>query len=90
MGNKQTNTLVDTGASVIIVSTLFFEKLEAKEKPQLTSVFVKLTSASGDDIPIKEKCPIEISFNNFQVTHEVLVADITNLCILGLYFMTQN
>lgn len=89
IGSKRIPMLVDTGASVTIVSTQFYKNLKL-EKPQLTQVSIKLTSASGDIIPVSGECPIQISLENFQVTHKVLVADIQTPCILGLDFMTQN
>lgn len=81
--------LVDTGASVTIVSTQFSENLKM-EKPQITPVSIKFTSASSDAVPVSGECPIQISLENFQVTHKVLAADIQTPCILGLDFMTLN
>lgn len=61
IGSKRIPMLVDTGASVTIVSTQFYENLKL-EKPQLTQVSIKLTSASGDAIPVSEECPIQIPY----------------------------
>lgn len=78
--------LVDTGASVIIISCQFYQTLKGNEKPQINLVPIKLVSASGNPISVQGECFIELLIENFKTTQTVIVADINTPCILGLDF----
>ena len=86
--NTKVSMLMDTGANLTIISNEFYEKLGTK--PQIKPASIKLTSASGDTIPVKGQCTIEMCLEDLKFPQEVIVAKIKNPCILGLDFMNQN
>lgn len=66
--NIEANMLVDTGASVTIVSTKFFESLmETDQLPQIAPISVKLVSASGDEISVRGQCNMKLSFKDIEI-----------------------
>ncbi|XP_062616134.1 uncharacterized protein LOC134277851 [Saccostrea cucullata] len=88
--NHPISMLVDTGASVTILSSKVFENLDLKKGINLTPSLVKLTSANGERILVRGECPMKITVGDKTVTHNFLVANILNKCILGIDFMQQN
>lgn len=89
--NIEANMLVDTGASVTIVSTKFFESLmETDQLPQIAPISVKLVSASGDEISVRGQCNMKLSFKDIEIPQAVIVAEIKTSCILGLDFLSKN
>ena len=86
--NTKVSMLMDTGANLTIISNEFFEKLGTK--PQIKPASIKLTSASGDNIPVKGQCTVEMCLEDLKIPQKIIVAKIKNPCILGLNFMNQN
>ena len=79
----QTAILVDTGASVSILSSNFVEKSNMTDKLEMKPCSVFLTTANGERVSVQGECHIEISFGDIKVKQNVLVANIQNECIMG-------
>ncbi|CAG2215715.1 unnamed protein product [Mytilus edulis] len=88
--NQPTKFLIDTGATVTLVSHALFYRIQKKERPELEPITQVIISANGTELSIASKgmfC-IEIGQDKFIV--EALVADISIDGILGLDFMKKN
>ncbi|CAG2215708.1 unnamed protein product [Mytilus edulis] len=88
--NQPTKFLIDTGATVTLVSHALFYRIQKKERPELEPITQVIISANGTELSIAGKgmfC-IEIGQDKFIV--EALVADISIDGILGLDFMKEN
>lgn len=79
----QTAILVDTGASVSILSSNFVEKSNMTDKLEMKPCSVFLTTANGERVSVQGECHVEISFGDIKVKQNVLVANIQNECIMG-------
>ncbi|KAL3862817.1 hypothetical protein ACJMK2_008763 [Sinanodonta woodiana] len=88
--NYKVPLLVDTGASVTIISHKFKEKLSSMEKLHIKPVKLNLVTATGDRRPFLGKCWVDLSLGNQMLRHEVLIANIEQNGILGLDFMTRH
>ena len=82
--------LVDTGASISIISSDILEAYNLKDKMGLLQSPINLTSANGERIPVRGECPLKLSVGDTNITHNVVVADILNKFILGMDFMSQH
>ncbi|CAC5410714.1 unnamed protein product [Mytilus coruscus] len=87
--NQPTKFLIDTGATVTLVSHALFYRIQKKERPDLEPITQVIISANGTELSLAGKgmfC-IEIGQDKFIV--EALVADISIDGILGLDFMKR-
>ncbi|CAG2215679.1 unnamed protein product [Mytilus edulis] len=88
--NQPTKFLIDTGATVTLVSHALFYRIQKNERPELEPITQVIISANGTELSIAGKgmfC-IEIGQDKFIV--EALAADISIDGILGLDFMKKN
>ena len=82
--------LVDTGASVTIISKTVFDKLYPSPPNFVEPVQFSLVTATGETAPFYGKKMVEIRIGNNLFSHEILVADIQNDGILGVDLMSPN
>ncbi|GBM10757.1 hypothetical protein AVEN_139-1 [Araneus ventricosus] len=79
--------LVDTGANVTLVRTHLAQKL--KENFIYTAPNISLKTATGEKAEIHGKLNAAIECGSRKFQHRIYVADITDLCILGLDFLQK-
>ncbi|GBM10181.1 Retrovirus-related Pol polyprotein from transposon 412 [Araneus ventricosus] len=79
--------LVDTGANVTLVRTDLAQKL--KENFIYTAPNISLRTATGEKAEIHGKLDAAIECGSRKFQHRIYVADITDLCILGLDFLQK-
>ncbi|KFM76841.1 hypothetical protein X975_19818, partial [Stegodyphus mimosarum] len=81
------NMIIDTGANVTIIrkdlAPLF------KDKLIWTPSCVTLQTASGEEMDVEGKLNVNITLGSAAYHHTAFVADTTDLCILGLYFLRK-
>lgn len=82
--------LVDTGASVTILSEKSFQSISPSKRPQITPVNTKLVTATGTTSSFIGQTCVEIQIDQHKFFHNVLIADINNDAILGIDFLTAN
>jgi predicted aspartyl protease len=82
------NMLVDTGATVTLVSVKLFESMTS---PVMTEMKREIVAASGSKINVLGKTIIDIDINGYVCSNVAIVADINVNGILGLDFQrSQN
>ncbi|GBM47532.1 hypothetical protein AVEN_90248-1 [Araneus ventricosus] len=79
--------LVDTGANATLVRTDLTQKL--KENFIYTAPNISLKNATGEKVAIHGKLDAAIECGSRKLQHKIFVADITDPCILGLYFLQK-
>ncbi|GBM44346.1 AP-3 complex subunit delta-1 [Araneus ventricosus] len=79
--------LVDTGANVSLVRTDLAQKL--KENFIYTAPNISFKTATGEKAEIHGKLDAAIECGSRKFQHRIYVADITDLCILGLDFLQK-
>eukprot|EP00105_Crassostrea_gigas_P001492 XP_011413701.1 PREDICTED: uncharacterized protein LOC105318343 [Crassostrea gigas] len=84
------NLLVDTGATLTILSYKVYENLTKPEEDKLTPVTQSIILADGALLQTKGKCDFLISIGNSEFEVTTVVADISADGILGLDFLKQN
>ncbi|XP_061184899.1 uncharacterized protein LOC133192908 [Saccostrea echinata] len=82
--------LVDTGASVTILSEKSFQSMNPSKHTKITPVNTKLVTATGTTSSFIGQTRVEIQIDQHKFFHDVLVADINNDVILGIDFLTAN
>ena len=82
--------LVDTGASVTLISTGVYHQIAIDKRPPLVAVDVQMETADGKTIPCLGKGMFDLQVEGIAVKHEVWVAEITPKGILGLDFLSHN
>ncbi|CAC5409372.1 unnamed protein product [Mytilus coruscus] len=82
--------MLDTGASITILSKKFFETLDISLRKGTIHVKQKLVSATGDTADFLGKMKIKIHLGKNMYVHEVLIADIPSKGILGIDFLEQK
>ena len=90
-GLVECRIVVDTGSTVTIVRPDIVKRC----KGMLFSDTVRptkslLRTATGDSALMNGRCKLKINLGRTETLHDVLVADITDECILGLDFMLEN
>ncbi|GFW81995.1 retrovirus-related Pol polyprotein from transposon 297 [Trichonephila clavipes] len=82
------NMIIDTGANVSIIRTIWLKKL--KEKLIWTPPRVVLQTVTGEKIDIHGKLKVKIKFGDAIYQHAVYVADIADPFIFGLDFLKEH
>lgn len=77
---------LDTGASRTIVKPKLVETAMRRKK----SIDCRLLSASGQQIPVLGEVSVTMQVGEVTYTHNVIVAEIMDDCILGLDFMKKH
>ncbi|CAC5412259.1 unnamed protein product [Mytilus coruscus] len=80
-----TDLLIDTGATVTVISTKMFQKM--LNMPNLIPTERDIITANGDSLHMSGKTELEIETDKFKNTNTAIVADINVDCILGLDFL---
>ncbi|CAG2249214.1 unnamed protein product [Mytilus edulis] len=80
-----TDLLIDTGATVTVISTKMFKKMS--NMPSLIPTERDILTASGHSLHVSGKTELEIETDTFKCINAAIVADINVDCILGLDFL---
>ncbi|GFT70229.1 transposon Ty3-I Gag-Pol polyprotein [Nephila pilipes] len=80
--------LVDTGANVTLLRTDIAQKLNQQFIYTAPNIFLKTATGEKANIHGMLDASIECGSRRFQ--HKVYVADITDPCILGLFFLFSS
>jgi predicted aspartyl protease len=83
-----TNLLIDTGATVTLISTGFFKDMN--NMPTLSPSQRDILTANGESLKVAGKTNIEIQSDTFKCLIEAVVADIKVDGILGLDFLKSQ
>ncbi|CAG2239410.1 unnamed protein product [Mytilus edulis] len=83
-----TDLLIDTGATVTVISTKMFKKMS--NMPYLTPTERDILTASGHSLHVSGKTELEIETDTFKCISAAIVADINVDCILGLDFLRTH
>jgi len=82
--------LIDTGATVTILSRDVYRRIKPEKRPDLIPVRGKVSLADGRPMSVDGKGLFEISLHGVRRRHKMLVADISAGGILGLDFLKFN
>ncbi|CAG2240186.1 unnamed protein product [Mytilus edulis] len=82
--------LVDTGASITILSKKFIDEINPSLLTKMNPVNINLITATGDSAPFIGQIDVEICLGNYIYHHNVLVADISNEGIIGMDFLVTH
>ena len=89
VNSQEVRMLVDTGASISLISTKFHEKLHSPLIP--LEIPVPTITATQEPILIKGYAKLQVSINGFVAQHKFLIAEkIGEDLILGMDFLQQN
>ena len=86
INGKLCKMLIDTGASVSIVST---SMINEHNKVLSKSPFTQLRTATGQVTPVHGCSTLDITIGRYSGQHVMLVADVMDCCIIGLDFLQQ-
>ena len=84
------NWFVDTGCSITILSKKIFDLIPNSQRPTLTSFDTPLKSANDRLIESFGQAEFSIHLGDQQVTHRVVVADVTSDGLIGLDLMIAH
>lgn len=90
INEKNAKFLVDTGATITLVSHRLFYNLDLDKRPELNVVHHAITSANGTDMTVAGKGKFEFKIGTDNYTAEAVIADLTIDGIIGLDFMKKN
>jgi hypothetical protein len=79
--------LVDTGASVTILSQKFLNAIDPSLKPEIIPVNIKMKTATGEISSFLGQIAVELKFGKNLIKHKVLIANIPIEGILGMDFL---
>jgi predicted aspartyl protease len=85
--SKPISMLIDTGASVTILSQQFLNTIDPSLKPEIISVNIKMKSATGEISSFLGQIAVELKLGKTLITHKVLIANIPIEGILGMDFL---
>ncbi|VDI67236.1 Hypothetical predicted protein [Mytilus galloprovincialis] len=83
-----TDLLIDTGATVTVISTKMFQKMSTI--PHLIPTKRDMITANGDSLHVSGNTELEIETDKFECINTDIVADINVDCILGLDFLRKQ
>ena len=83
-------SLVDTGATLTIISTRLWETIQQCSSPLLENFSTQVFTASGEPVEIKGKTTVFIDIGGMHYTCKVVVADIDLDLIMGLDFFRNH
>ena len=89
VNGKPLNSLVDTGATLTIISSRVWETV-GNSSSTLNSFEQVISTALGNPIEVKGKTNVHIKVSKSSCYMEVIIADIDNEAILGLDFLERN
>ncbi|CAC5382862.1 unnamed protein product [Mytilus coruscus] len=89
IGNIKSSFLVDTGATVTLISNKVFNSLRKEEMPKLNQVVQTIMSANGTELNVAGK-EFHIWIEQKEYLSEAVVADLAIEGIIGLDFLREN
>jgi hypothetical protein len=87
---KPISMLVDTGASVTILSQTFLNPIDPSLKPEMLPVNIKMKTATGEISSFLGQIAFELKLGKNLIKHKVLIANISIEGILGMDFLEIN
>ena len=87
---EKTKVLVDTGATVTLVSTRLYNKLSETVRPNLHTVKQTIMSANGTPLSVRGKSEFNFTIDKKTYHNDAVVTDIKVDGILGLDFLKAN
>ena len=90
LANSEVPFLLDTGASITLLSEGTYNSLKFDKQPILEPIRFPVTQADGNPLHILGKTYIVLTFGNESRRHEVFVANIQSPAILGLDFIQSH
>lgn len=87
---KHISMLVNTGASVTILSQKFLKTINPSSMPKITPVKLNMMTATGEISPFIGEFEAYLKLGKNLIKHKVLVADMPTEGILGMDFLTKN
>ena len=88
--DTRTKFIIDTGASVSIISQRIYDRIECNEKPRLMKCPEKLMLADGSDLPVLGMIDVPLRLTSITVKHRFLVCCIESEGLLGFDFFKRN
>ena len=82
--------LIDTGASVTIISPTIYNKLPQGKRPKLKPIDTTMTAADGKNINCMGTGWFHLTIDQTTYQHQIWVADINLNAILGLDFLNKH
>jgi dUTPase len=82
--------LVDTGASVTIISTNIYQQITCDLRPKLEQTDIRMTTADGTPLSCTGTALFQLEIQGMTFTHKLWVADISLDGILGLDFLNRS
>ncbi|CAC5376669.1 unnamed protein product [Mytilus coruscus] len=89
IGNIKSSFLVDTGATVTLISKKLFNNLRKEEMPKLNQVVQTIMSANGTELNVAGKGEFHIWIEQKEYLSEAVVADLAIEGIIGLDFLRE-
>ncbi|VDI38821.1 Hypothetical predicted protein [Mytilus galloprovincialis] len=83
-------SLIDTGATVSLVSDTLFEKLKSRDRPSVRQVTQEIIAANGESLKIIGKALFSLKLGSFHTVIEGVIAGLSVEGILGLDFLQTN
>ena len=87
---RASHFLVDTGASVSVLSLAAYEELPQSRRPTLRPPSIQICGVAGTHIPISGVAEMTLVFAGVPVVHEMVVADIPLDAILGQDILLEH
>lgn len=81
--------MIDTGASLTLVSRRFYDKLQNEERPELTESAQRILNASGSVVSHYGKGTFSFQIGKSSQVLDAIVADISVDGIIGLDFLRK-
>ena len=82
--------LVDTGATVSLISTELMSRIPEEDRPRLDSFSRDILDAGGNCLQISGKGTFPTQIRGFSCKLDAVVADLSNDGIMGLDFLEEN
>ena len=79
--------LIDTGCTTTIMSSKTYKMIDRDRRPELVNYGNRLRAANGQCIPVLGAAMMTIKLDSVDITHEVVVADLTSPGIIGMDFL---
>lgn len=82
--------LVDTGSGMTIVREDVWKESRQEERGPLTPPFCPVVAANGQELDLLGRSEVVVSIGGLSGKHSVLVASLTQECLLGADFLSKH
>ena len=89
-GGQILNSLVDTGASLTVMSTRVWESSNLSKHGMLPEYYRTVVTTSGAALEVKGKTTVSLQIGEESYDADVIVADVENDLLIGLDFMRRH